>query len=35
VAAALALREALDKALAMYQQGQKQPVAEEIPAVKN
>src|SRR3569623_43618 len=34
-AAALALREALDKALAMYQQGQKQPVAEEIPAVKN
>jgi hypothetical protein len=35
VAAALALREALDKALAMYQQGQKQPMAEEIPAVKN
>jgi hypothetical protein len=34
VAAALALREALDKALAMYKQGQQQP-NEEIPAVKN
>src|SRR5947208_17182445 len=34
VAAALALREALDKALAMYQQGRQQPT-EEIPAVKN
>jgi len=33
-AAALALREALDKALAMYKQGQQQP-AEHIPAVKN
>jgi len=32
-AAAVALREALDKALAMYQQGQQQ--AEAIPAVKN
>ncbi|QQO23981.1 hypothetical protein JJB98_30960 [Bradyrhizobium diazoefficiens] len=35
VAAALALREALDKALAMYQQGQQQPRPEDIPAVKN
>jgi hypothetical protein len=35
VAAALALREALDKALAMYQQGQQQPRPEEIPSVKN
>ena len=34
VAAALALREALEKALAMYKQGQQQP-NEEIPAVKN
>ncbi|MHC2625097.1 hypothetical protein ACVIW2_007129 [Bradyrhizobium huanghuaihaiense] len=34
VPAALALREALDKALAMYKQGQQQP-AEDIPAVKN
>ena len=34
VAAALALREALDKALAMYRQGQQQPT-EAIPAVKN
>ncbi|MGY4467360.1 hypothetical protein ACVWWK_003042 [Bradyrhizobium sp. LB9.1b] len=34
MAAALALREALEKALAMYQQGQQQPT-EEIPAVKN
>jgi hypothetical protein len=34
VAAALALREALDKALAMYKQGQQQPT-EEIPMVKN
>jgi hypothetical protein len=35
VAAALALREALEKALAMYQQGQQQPRPEEIPSVKN
>ena len=35
VAAALALREALEKALAMYQQGQQQPRPEEIPTVKN
>lgn len=35
VAAALALREALDKALVMFKQGQQQPPAEEIPAVKN
>lgn len=35
IAAALALREALDKALAMYQQGQQQPRSEEIPTVKN
>lgn len=34
-AAAAALREALDKALAMYQQGQGQPQADAIPAVKN
>jgi hypothetical protein len=34
VAAALALREALDKALAMYTQGQQQ-LAEAIPTVKN
>ena len=34
VAAALALREALDKVLAMLRQGQQQPT-EEIPAVKN
>ncbi|WFU26235.1 hypothetical protein QA649_08525 [Bradyrhizobium sp. CB1717] len=34
VPAALALREALDKALAMYKQGQQQP-AEDIPAMKN
>ena len=34
VAAALALREALDKALAMFHQGRQQP-AEEIPTVKN
>ena len=34
VAAALALREALAKALAMFRQGQ-QPPNEEIPAVKN
>jgi hypothetical protein len=34
VAAALALREALDKALAMFKQGQQQP-SEEIPAMKN
>jgi hypothetical protein len=34
VAAALALREALDKALAMYRLGQQQP-AEVIPTVKN
>ncbi len=34
-AAALALREALDKALAMLRQGPPQPVAEEIPTVKN
>jgi hypothetical protein len=33
-AAAIALREALDKALAMMQQGQLQP-AEDIPAMKN
>jgi hypothetical protein len=33
-AAAIALREALDKALAMMQQGQQQP-AEVIPAMKN
>jgi hypothetical protein len=32
-AAAMALREAIDKALAMLQQGQQSP--EEIPAVKN
>src|SRR6187402_359400 len=35
VAAALALREALEKALAMYKMGQQQPTAEEIPMVKN
>src|SRR3954465_2284562 len=35
VAAALALREALEKALAMYQQGHQQPRPEEIPSVKN
>jgi hypothetical protein len=35
VAAALALREALDKALAMYKQGQQQLPTEDIPAVKN
>ena len=34
LAAALALREALDKSIAMMQQGQAQPV-EIIPAVKN
>jgi hypothetical protein len=33
-AAARALREALDKALAMYEQGQRQPM-ETIPVVKN
>ncbi|OSI27991.1 hypothetical protein [Bradyrhizobium canariense] len=35
VAAARALREALEKALAMYQQGEQQPRPEEIPSVKN
>ncbi len=34
LAAALALREALDKSIAMMQQGQAQPV-ENIPAIKN
>jgi hypothetical protein len=34
-AAAVALREALDKALTMYQQGQAGAQAEIIPAVKN
>ncbi|MDE2377465.1 hypothetical protein [Bradyrhizobium sp.] len=34
-AAALALREALDKALAMYQQNQAQAQAEIVPAMKN
>jgi hypothetical protein len=34
-AAAVALREALDKALAMYQQGQVEVPAETIPAIKN
>lgn len=34
-AAATALREALDKALTMFQQGQGQIQAEPIPAIKN